>query len=176
MGTLPPFPRDFSLCARILGRRRCNHLRRIPAPKSALELRLRSALSSVSVRTILTEYTWPQCCNDVSLPHKILMPRFALPLTASYWQSEAVFPPPPAPANWTYAPRHFLPASNPAVQRARAERHNPSSIATLRLRLARLLLHQLPCCPFCCALRLSHSSTRRRCFSQHFEPVLSEGD
>jgi hypothetical protein len=64
------------------------------------------------------------------------------------------FPPPPAPANWTYAPRHFLPASNPAVQRARAERHNPSSIATLRLRLARLLLHQLPCCPFCCVLRL----------------------
>ncbi len=71
MGTLPPFPRDFSLCARILGRRRCNHLRRIPAPKSALELRLRSALSSVSARTILTEYTWPQCCNDVSLPHTI---------------------------------------------------------------------------------------------------------
>jgi hypothetical protein len=31
----------------------------------------------------------------------------------------------------------------------RPERHNPHSIATLRIILARLLLRQLPQCPFC---------------------------
>ena len=31
----------------------------------------------------------------------------------------------------------------------RPERHNPHSIATLRIVLARLLLRQLPHCPFC---------------------------
>jgi len=36
----------------------------------------------------------------------------------------------------------------------RAERHNPHSIATLRIRLARFLLKQLTCCPFCCSRRL----------------------
>lgn len=36
----------------------------------------------------------------------------------------------------------------------RPERHNPASIATLRIRIARLLLQQLACCPFCGVLRL----------------------
>jgi SRSO17 transposase len=53
------------------------------------------------------------------------------------------------PVNWTYAPRKFRPASGPAARRFRAERHNPYSIATLRIKLVRFLLKQLPCCPFC---------------------------
>jgi hypothetical protein len=56
--------------------------------------------------------------------------------------------------NWTYAPRKFRPTSGPAARRIRAERHNPHSIATLRIRLARFLLKQLRCCPFCCIRRL----------------------
>ena len=70
MGTPPPIPpRFFALRQDVRPAEIGFNFRRIPAPKSALELRLRSALSSVSVRTILTEYTWPQCCNDVCLPH-----------------------------------------------------------------------------------------------------------
>jgi len=56
---------------------------------------------------------------------------------------EAVFPPLLEPVNWTYAPRKFRPTSGPAVRRIRAERHNPHSIATLRIRLARFLLKRL---------------------------------
>jgi hypothetical protein len=40
-------------------------------------------------------------------------------------------------------------ASARAGRRARPERHNPQSIATIRLVLARLILRQLPHCPFC---------------------------
>jgi hypothetical protein len=36
----------------------------------------------------------------------------------------------------------------------RAERHNPTSIATLRIQLARFLTGQLHHCPFCCVWRL----------------------
>src|SRR5437764_3530466 len=61
------------------------------------------------------------------------MPLSALPLMASWWRSEAVFPPQHAPANYSYAPRSFRSTSNRAVRRARAERHNPTSIATLRI-------------------------------------------
>jgi SRSO17 transposase len=64
------------------------------------------------------------------------------------------FSPQPAPDNWSYAPRRFQPGSSPAALRVRAERHNPLSIATLRIRIARILLRQLPCCPFCCVRRL----------------------
>ena len=39
----------------------------------------------------------------------------------------------------------FRPRGSPV----RPERHNPHSIATLRIILARLLLRQLPHCPFC---------------------------
>jgi SRSO17 transposase len=59
------------------------------------------------------------------------------------------FSPQPIPADWSYAPRKFLPSSSPGARRARAERHNPHSIATLRIQIARALLRQLPCCPFC---------------------------
>ena len=44
-------------------------------------------------------------------------------------------------------PQRNLPAR--AVRRVRAERHNPHSIATLRIILARHLLGRLPHCPFC---------------------------
>ena len=84
----------------------------------------------------------------------IITPLSALPHTASWWQNEAVFPPLPALASYSYAPHTFRPTSNPAARRVRAERHNPTSIATLRIKLARFLLTQLPHCPFCCALRL----------------------
>jgi hypothetical protein len=56
--------------------------------------------------------------------------------------------------SWTYAPRKFLPSSTLAAHRIRAERHNPNSITTLHIRLARSLLKQLACCPFCCSRRL----------------------
>src|ERR1700751_4700443 len=76
----------------------------------------------------------------------------ALRHMASWWQNGAVFPPPHKPVNWSYAPLRFRPTSNPAARRVRAERHNPHSITTLRLRIARSLLGQLSRCPFCCAL------------------------
>jgi len=42
----------------------------------------------------------------------------------------------------------------PRGRRVRAERHHPNSIATVRIKIARALLKQLPCCPFCCGRRL----------------------
>jgi hypothetical protein len=60
---------------------------------------------------------------------------------------------PNAPIDWSYATRNFRPSSNPAAPRARAQRHNPYSIATIRIQLARYLLQRLPCCPICCARR-----------------------
>src|SRR3954451_13244640 len=97
----------------------------------------------------------------------------ALPHTASWWQNEVVFPPPHAPANYSYAPRTFRLTSNLAVRRARAERHNPTSIATLRIQVARFLLVQLPHCPFCCALRLQHSNISRM-LKKGFQTQVSE--
>jgi hypothetical protein len=72
---------------------------------------------------------------------------------ASSLRKEVVFPPQYAPIDWSYAPRNFRPSSNPAAPRARAERHNPYSIATIRIQLARYLLQRLPCCPICGARR-----------------------
>ena len=48
----------------------------------------------------------------------------------------------------------YLPTSGPRAHRARAQRHNPRSIATLRIQIARFLVQQLPCCPICCRLRV----------------------
>ena len=42
---------------------------------------------------------------------------------------------------------------NPEARRVRPERHNPCSITTLRMAVARQLLGQLPHCPFCGAQR-----------------------
>ena len=48
-----------------------------------------------------------------------------------------------------YPPRSRRRTSAREVRRVRPERHNPSSIPTLRIVLARQLLRQLPQCPFC---------------------------
>jgi hypothetical protein len=40
------------------------------------------------------------------------------------------------------------------ADRVRAERHNPYSIATLRIKIARALIRKLSCCPFCGPKRL----------------------
>jgi hypothetical protein len=48
-----------------------------------------------------------------------------------------------------YQPRSRRKTSAHAGRRVRPERHNPSSVATLRTILARKLLEQLPHCPFC---------------------------
>ena len=57
------------------------------------------------------------------------------------------FSPLPAPAMLDYQPRRQTSAR--ADRRVRPERHNPNSITTLRRMIARLLLAQLPHCPFC---------------------------
>src|SRR5713226_3218217 len=83
-----------------------------------------------------------------------ITPRYASPLTASSSRNEVVFPPPQAPVDWTYAPRNFRLSTTPAARRVRVERHNPHSIATLRIQIARHLIEQLPSCPFCYRRRL----------------------
>ncbi len=59
------------------------------------------------------------------------------------------FSPLPAPAILDYQPRSRRRISARAGRRVRPERHNPSSIPTLRRVIARFLLAQLPHCPFC---------------------------
>ena len=59
------------------------------------------------------------------------------------------FSPPPAPAILDSLPPGQRRTSARVAHRVRPERHNPPSIATLRRVLARLLLRQLPHCPFC---------------------------
>jgi len=66
-----------------------------------------------------------------------------------WWPSGTVFPPLHAPAMLDYQPRTRRRTSARAGRRVRPERHNPNSIATLRMMIARLLLAQLPHCPFC---------------------------
>src|SRR5215467_5803244 len=67
----------------------------------------------------------------------------------SWWPSGTVFPPLPAPAMLDYQLRRRRRTSARAARRVRPERHNPNSIATLRMMIARPLLAQLPHCPFC---------------------------
>jgi SRSO17 transposase len=67
----------------------------------------------------------------------------------SWSPSGTVFPPQPAPAIWDYQPRSRCRTSVPVARRVRPERHNPPSSTTLRILIARLLLRQLPHCPFC---------------------------
>jgi len=84
----------------------------------------------------------------------IITPPYASRRMASWSRKEAVFPPLPVPDSWTYAPRKFRPTSSLAARRVRAERHNPYSITTLRIQLARFLLKQFVCCPYSCSRRL----------------------
>jgi len=67
----------------------------------------------------------------------------------SWWPSGTVFPPLPAPVILDSLPSGRRRTSARAGRRVRPERHNPHSIATLRIILARLLLRQLPRCPYC---------------------------
>jgi hypothetical protein len=78
-----------------------------------------------------------------------ITPHCASPRTGSWWPNEPVFPPQPAPVILDSAPPNRRRTSVRAGRRVRPERHNPTSIATLRTILARQLLRQLPQCPFC---------------------------
>ena len=71
---------------------------------------------------------------------------------ASWFPSGAVFPPQPAPVILDYAPPHSRKTSGHEVRRIRSERHNPNSIATLRIIVGRYLAGLLPHCP-CCGSR-----------------------
>lgn len=68
------------------------------------------------------------------------------------------FPPQPAPAILDYQRPNCRPPSVRADRRVRPERHNPRSITSLRMALARCLLARIPHCPFCgCSARPSAS-------------------
>lgn len=60
----------------------------------------------------------------------------------------SLFFPPPAPVLLDYQLPNDLRASN-REDRVRPERHNPHSIATIRITIARYLLRQAAHCPFC---------------------------
>ena len=60
-----------------------------------------------------------------------------------------VFPPLPAPVILDSLPADRHRTSTRAVRRVRPERHNPYSIATIRISIGRELLKRLPQCPFC---------------------------
>src|SRR5262249_46786232 len=73
---------------------------------------------------------------------------YALRLMGSWWPNGTVFPPLPAPVILDSLPPGRRRTSARGDHRVRPERHNPNSIATLRMILARQLLGQLPQCPF----------------------------
>src|SRR5262252_753416 len=76
-----------------------------------------------------------------------IMPPYVLPPMGSSWPSGTVFPPRPQSAISNFRSPNSRRSSGPA-DRVRPERHNPHSIATLRISIARVLIRQLPCCPF----------------------------
>ena len=78
-----------------------------------------------------------------------ITPPYVLQRMGSWLPSGTVFPPQPASAMLDYQPRSRRKTSAREGRRVRPERHNPHSIATLRIAIARQLLGQLPHCPFC---------------------------
>jgi len=66
----------------------------------------------------------------------------AVSLSVSTWSASL-------PIAWRLLPPNHRRTSARVGRRVRPERHNPSSIATLRRRIARYLLAQLAHCPFC---------------------------
>ena len=78
-----------------------------------------------------------------------ITPPYVLLHMGSWFPSGTVFPPQPAPVMLDYQPRSCRRTSARADRRVRPERHNPQSIATLRIAIARQLFEQLPYCPFC---------------------------
>src|SRR5215831_1796807 len=75
------------------------------------------------------------------------LPSVSRPMV-SWWPNGAVFPPRRTPVMWTYPLPPHRRTSALGARRVRAERHNPWSVATLRQIIARILLRQLPSCPF----------------------------
>jgi len=78
-----------------------------------------------------------------------ITPPYASPPTGSWWRRGAVFPPSPEPVNWNYPclkPRRI---SGRGALPVRSMRHNPWSIATLRMMIAQILLRRLKGCPYC---------------------------
>ena len=67
----------------------------------------------------------------------------------SWWSRGAVFPPPPEPVNWDYPCLKSRRISGRAVLPLRNARHNPWSIATLRMMIAQILLRRLKGCRYC---------------------------
>ena len=67
----------------------------------------------------------------------------------SWLPSEAVFAPPLVPVILDYPPWSRRGTSGREAHRVRPERHNPCSIATLRVTMARRLLRQLSGGTFC---------------------------
>jgi hypothetical protein len=82
----------------------------------------------------------------------IIMPPYVSRPMDSWWPNGIIFPPQPAPAISDYQLPSRRQTSDRAVPRVRPERHNPRSITTLRMVLARHLIGTLPQCP-CCGLR-----------------------
>ena len=78
----------------------------------------------------------------------IITPHSAWQPMGSWWPSGAVFPPQPGSEIWSYRNRNSRRAFAREVP-VRGARHNPHSIATLRVRIARYLIHQLDRCPYC---------------------------
>ena len=60
-----------------------------------------------------------------------------------------IAPPQPASVILDYQRHLRRQTSGPVVRRVRPERHNPRSITTLRMVLARYLFGGIPQCPFC---------------------------
>ncbi|HEY4042411.1 MAG TPA: hypothetical protein VGM32_11290, partial [Rhodopila sp.] len=59
------------------------------------------------------------------------------------------FPPQDLPAPGEACNLAFPPVTDPEDLPLRSQRHMPQSITTLRIRLARTLVHALPRCPCC---------------------------
>src|ERR1035441_9135204 len=95
------------------------------------------------------------------------MPASALLPTASWWWSDAFFPPRPThhrcgspTSNFAYPACHTV--RNPVALPIRTERHNPHSIATLRRQIATHLARSLPRCPCCLRQRRATACAARR--------------
>ena len=67
----------------------------------------------------------------------------------SWWPNGVVFPPQPKSAILDYQHPSRRQTSDHVARRIRPERHNPRSITTLRMVLARLLFGGIAQCPFC---------------------------
>ena len=72
----------------------------------------------------------------------------------SWWPNGVVFPPQPKSAILDYQRPSRRHTSGHVVRRVRPERHNPRSITTLRMVLARHLVGGIAHCPFCGHVRL----------------------